>query len=372
MKREGTKYPGVFYYIRKDGEKVYYIRYRTGGKGTKHTEEPVGTTSKGMTEAKAAQIRAARMSGKAASNREARAACKKREDEWTLKKIFFQYMSTLKENKSRGTDRSLFNNWLKTIHDKKPSDITSQDIESVQRNLEKGNRSAQTIKHVLNLITRSMNYALRTGILRQDEVIQFVIKKPKVDANKTENMNDELFSKYIAALDLEEDKERVAILKIALFSGMRKSAVLALRWKHIDFQHGVLELEGKSAKNGQTAFIPLNANLIEIFQQLKQGSPEEFLFPSPVTGGKRQDFRRMAVRVKKNAGLPDDFRPMHGLRHTYASRLASSGQIDLYTLQKLLTHETPEMTQRYAHLSDEAMKRAAAVADSVMTIKKEE
>ena len=88
-------------------------------------------------------------------------------------------------------------------------------------------------------------------------------------------------------------------------------------------------------------------------------------------GHKREDFRRMARRVKAKAGLPDDFRPMHGLRHTYASRLASSGKVDLYTLQKLLTHESPEMTQRYAHLSNEAMQRAAAVADDVMGIKKD-
>ncbi len=33
-----------------------------------------------------------------------------------------------------------------------------------------------------------------------------------------------------------------------------------------------------------------------------------------------------------------------------------------------MTHKDPKMTQRYAHLSDEAMKRAADVAAAVMTI----
>jgi len=54
--------------------------------------------------------------------------------------------------------------------------------------------------------------------------------------------------------------------------------------------------------------------------------------------------------IKKAAGLPKDFRALHGLRHVYASMLASSGQVDLYTIQKLLTHKSPAMTQRYAHL----------------------
>ncbi|MBR3665165.1 MAG: hypothetical protein IKN64_11045 [Desulfovibrio sp.] len=46
--------------------------------------------------------------------------------------------------------------------------------------------------------------------------------------------------------------------------------------------------------------------------------------------------------------------------------MASSGKVDLYTLQKLLTHSSPQMTQRYAHLADEALRRAAAVADSMV------
>jgi len=38
----------------------------------------------------------------------------------------------------------------------------------------------------------------------------------------------------------------------------------------------------------------------------------------------------------------------------------------LYSLQKLLTHGSSAMTQRYAHLSDEALKRAISTADEMM------
>ena len=79
-----------------------------------------------------------------------------------------------------------------------------------------------------------------------------------------------------------------------------------------------------------------------------------YVFPGR-NGEQRKEYRKIAERVKRRAGLPDDFRPLHGLRHAYASLLASSGKVDLYTLQKLLTHSSPQMTQRYAHLADEAM-----------------
>jgi len=46
--------------------------------------------------------------------------------------------------------------------------------------------------------------------------------------------------------------------------------------------------------------------------------------------------------------------------------LASSGQVDMYTLQKLLTHKSPLMTQRYAHLRDEALKKAASLAGKIV------
>ena len=46
--------------------------------------------------------------------------------------------------------------------------------------------------------------------------------------------------------------------------------------------------------------------------------------------------------------------------------LASSGSVDLYTLQKLLTHKSPQMTQRYAHLRDAALQKASGLAGDLI------
>ena len=61
-----------------------------------------------------------------------------------------------------------------------------------------------------------------------------------------------------------------------------------------------------------------------------------------------------------------EFRALHGLRHVYASMLASSGKVDMYTLQKLMTHKSPQMTQRYAHLRDESLRAASDLAGSII------
>ena len=47
--------------------------------------------------------------------------------------------------------------------------------------------------------------------------------------------------------------------------------------------------------------------------------------------------------------------------------MASSGQVDMYTLQKLLTHKSAAMTQRYAHLRDDALRRASDLAGDLLT-----
>ncbi len=43
---------------------------------------------------------------------------------------------------------------------------------------------------------------------------------------------------------------------------------------------------------------------------------------------------------------------MHSLRHTFASLAVSSGEIDLYTLQRLTTHKTFSQLQRYVRVEE--------------------
>lgn len=56
--------------------------------------------------------------------------------------------------------------------------------------------------------------------------------------------------------------------------------------------------------------------------------------------------------IKEAAGITADLRALHGLRHVYASMLASSGEVDMYALQILLTNKLQIITQRYVNLRD--------------------
>jgi site-specific recombinase XerD len=52
---------------------------------------------------------------------------------------------------------------------------------------------------------------------------------------------------------------------------------------------------------------------------------------------------------------------IHDLRHSFASFLVNAGR-SLYEVQRLLGHTSSRTTQRYAHLSDDALTQAMSAA----------
>jgi integrase len=153
-------------------------------------------------------------------------------------------------------------------------------------------------------------------------------------------------------------------MKMALVTGMRRGELFKLQWQHIDFDKGFIHIIGP--KGGKDQTIPLNQAAREILENHPRDYNSAYVFPGR-GGGQRVEMRRPIDRIRKAAGLPPDFRPLHGLRHTFASMLASSGDVDLYTLQKLLTHKTSAMTQRYAHLRDEGLRCASELASGLVS-----
>lgn len=92
----------------------------------------------------------------------------------------------------------------------------------------------------------------------------------------------------------------------------------------------------------------------------------KFVFPN-VNGSPRKSIRDHWESIKAKAELTADFR-FHGLRHSWASRMVSSG-VDLAVVQTLMTHKHASTTERYAHLMPNALKRAAEASADIMKSK---
>ena len=352
--REKTPYPGVYYIDGQatDGraEKIYYIFYRKAGK---QIEEKAGRQFKNkMTPAKAARIRTQRIEG-AQSNRERREEAI--QEVWTLTRLWQEYSAS---RVLSDTDRSRYAKHLQpALGNKEPQHLAPLDVDRVRLKLARA-CAPQTVKHVLVLLNRLVNFGVKKGLCPG---LSFKIEMPRVDNIKTEDLNPEQLAALLDAINQDNDPQVTNLMRLALCTGMRRGELFKLQWQDIDFDRGFILI--RDPKGGKSQSIPLNQAAREVLEAHPRF--EALVFPG--RGGKqRNSIRRAANRIKAAAGLPADFRPLHGLRHVYASMLASSGQVDLYTLQKLLTHKSPGMTMRYAHLRDEALRRASDLAGDLV------
>jgi integrase len=357
--RHWTKYPGVYYCegmgAKGKAEKIYYIVYRRQGK---LIEEKAGRERQDdMTPARAAGMRAKRIEGKELSNTEKRRAeqeAKKGESPWTINKLWKEYEKTKSKNKSLLTDKYRFNKHLRdALGNKEPHNIVLLDIDRLQRRDLK-NKSPQTVKHVLALLRRLIHFGTQRGVCQS---LPFTISMPKVSNLKTEDLTNVQLRALIKALDESSDIMTANIMR--MYTGMRRGELFRLHWQDVDFERGFITI--KDPKGGKDETIPLNSAVREVLEKHPRQPGRDLVFYRG-DGKAFTDITRQARRITKMAGIAKDFRPLHGLRHHYASALASSGRVDLYVLQRLLTHKSPTMTQRYSHLRDQALRQASDLA----------
>ena len=90
-----------------------------------------------------------------------------------------------------------------------------------------------------------------------------------------------------------------------------------------------------------------------------------YVFANPTTGTRYVDIWQSFNQARQQAGLTD-FR-FHDLRHTFASWAVQSG-MDLYTLSRILGHQSVKMTTRYAHLTTHELHKAVRKMDETMRL----
>jgi integrase len=338
-------------------ERIYYIFYRKGGK---QIEEKAGRQFQNdMTPARASQLRTRRIEGNSPTNQERREAARKQA--WTLTRLWQDYSTHKPLTKSLTTDRSRFQKFIEpTLGNKEPQELSPLDLDRLRIGVAK-NHKPQTVKHVIALLVRIINHGARLGLCPG---LTFKPPTIKVHNLKTEDLTPEQLAALMEAINEDYDYQAANFMRLALCTGMRRGELFKLKWDDVDFERDYITI--RAPKGGKDQTIPLNQAAREVLENHPRDDYTPFVFPG--RGGKqRTDIKRPVNRIKGRAGLPLDFRPLHGLRHVYASMLASSGQVDLYTLQKLLTHKSAAMTQRYAHLRDDALRRAADLAGTLIT-----
>ncbi|MBW2642122.1 MAG: site-specific integrase, partial [Deltaproteobacteria bacterium] len=170
-KRFETKYAGVYYIKSRavgsnKSEKVFYIRYRKNGK---MVDEKAGRQYQDdMTPARASGMRARRIEGKEPTNREKREIEQARKEaeaqKWIIDRLWEEYKTQKPDSKSLKTDDNRYQKYLKLKFGKKePKELIQLEIDRIRINLLK-KKAPQTVKHVLALLKRIINFGFKKGL----------------------------------------------------------------------------------------------------------------------------------------------------------------------------------------------------------------
>lgn len=138
------------------------------------------------------------------------------------------------------------------------------------------------------------------------------------------------------------------MVRFSLETGLRRSNVTGLQWSQVDLVRRTAWIHPDQAKARKAIPVPLsNVAVLVLLKQIGKHQANVFTFNgSPV----HQVNTKAWHKALKRAGI-ENFR-WHDLRHTWASWHIQEGTPQ-HVLQELGGWSTPEMVQKYAHLSSE-------------------
>lgn len=376
-----VKWPGVYIYelsapaVEKSGkirkgkpDSAFYITYKTGGR---KRWEKVGLKSEGMTPQVADDIRKERTL-KARHGEDVMTAKEARLQRARANRLLDEIAEAYFEQRGGSAqaakyDRYRYDKHVSPILGKKPvAGITILDIQRVKSAMP--GKAPATVWSALEMIRRIANFGKKTGMTPG---IKFTIEMPRRDNQVVQYLTPEQAARLLAVMDSWPHPDVARMLKLAMFTGLRRGEIFKLEDRDLDFVNGLITL--RSPKGGTTVSVPMNpaARQILIDQQSWRAEQKNerrkrstFIFPN-AKGEKRVDATG-PDRIKAKAELPKEFRIFHGLRHHFAVTLANSGEFDLAMIGELLTHKSAEMTRRYAQYLPDSMRKAGARAAELL------
>jgi integrase len=242
--------------------------------------------------------------------------------------------------------------------------ITSIEIERYMAQKRREGRAPKSISNDLALLSSIFRHAIRRGWrTRPGNPVQDV-ERPKVPRRsaKLEFLDQPEFEALLrACLASDVGRQDRVMYLVAGMGGLRQAELLGIRWYSIDWQamkiraardtftRGRMKESGKSAAAGRgVPMAPRVGRELELhFQRSRFSGDGDLVFPNPDTGSpqQRSEVHRRFKRTLKRAALREDMK-FHGLRHTFATRLAAAG-VPLVKLQEWLGHENLATTQIY-------------------------
>ena len=260
-----------------------------------------------------------------------------------------------KERTAKEYRRLLEKHVLPTLGRRKAEGLKLADIEELHHGMRKtpylANRVVAVVSSMLSMAekwglrARGSNPCAHLDLFRERRRERFL------SADELSRLGEVLTA---AETSKSETWEAILALRLLLLTGCRKNEILTLRWSDVDLERGFLFLA--DSKTGAKA-VPLGAPAVELLKAAPQIEGNPYVIPGRRGTGKHfVGLGKVWERVR-SAGNLEGVR-IHDLRHSFASVGAGGGH-SLPILGKLLGHNQPSTTARYAHLAADPVRVAA-------------
>jgi len=310
--------------------------------------------------------------------------------------VHWRAMGTISPKTEQGYDELLRNQILPHIGDLKLQRLTARDIERWHAVLltsgrkgpngrpAQGGVSPRTVGHAHRILNKALREAVRLELVLRN--VCTAQRPPKIVPVEMHILSPAQVRDFPTALD---GHEFAAPAVTALFTGLRRGEILALRWSNVDLTAKLLKVrESLEQTKAGLRFKPPKSRagvrdvalpdiIIEVLREqrkrllerrllLGQGKLSDNDLVFPAWDGSPQGpeaFSAAWARFAQEHGLEVTF---HELRHTHASQLIDAG-VPLPEIAHRLGHSSPAITlSTYAHMfTKDDSKAAKAINDAL-------
>ncbi len=298
----------------------------------------------------------------------------------TLQKAMDDYIESRKhalKDKTIRDYRIIYNSYLSEWSNKELMSITRAMV--VKKHTAIGKKTIYRANATMRLLRAIFNYAMVE--YEDSSGIPVIIHNPVVKIKRNwfkENIRtniiepNDLKDWHSAVVSLPHVKVNTThhniseavrdLLILLLFTGLRASEGINLKWGDIDFKNKLLHV--KDTKNREDHTLPLSDHIFELLSGRKILSEGEYVFPGHDPNKALVTPNRQVKKVIENSGVQFI---LHDLRRTFATYADSLG-IQHTTIKRLMNHKNNDVTSvHYIHQSIETLRNPMdMIADYIL------
>ena len=249
----------------------------------------------------------------------------------------------------------LESNGIKYTHE-----LNGQHIELfMQRCKNRGNKSV-TINKRIRALKTMLNYLeyqelITKPTLKYKPLLNEKPIIPRVDKNCINKILD-----YASTLN---DNSHLMLL-LLIGTGIRTNELVHIKQQNVDFKKHRILLD--FTKNGQSRYIYISSEMETIINRIMTSTPGTYLFGNGDDHFQTSAVKSLIIRTKKALNM--EVLSAHKLRHLYATVLYEN-KVPMPTIQRLLGHQSLEMTRIYLDIDDEQIQLENDLYNPIATYK---